>query len=195
MGKGKGSKAGASLDPEDEWISSFNADGFKEDIQALGDKLAAEQGEADLQHLNKIIGWSNAFALIGMCTLWMSPNPITVICLSLWTFSRWTMIGHHICHGGYDKLDKTSYFNRFTFAVGSQYKRTCDWLDWMLPEAWNVEHNNLHHYSLGEGEGGDPDLVEYNLRYLRDMHTDHARLKRTAVPRGGPHVVPRVQAN
>lgn len=40
-----------------------------------------------------------------------------------------------------------------------------DWLDWMLPEAWNVEHNNLHHYKLGEQ--GDPDLVERNFEPLR----------------------------
>jgi len=37
----------------------------------------------------------------------------------------------------------------------------------MLPEAWNVEHNNLHHYRTGEP--GDPDLVERNLVTLRDM--------------------------
>jgi len=37
----------------------------------------------------------------------------------------------------------------------------------MLPEAWNVEHNNLHHYRLGES--GDPDLVERNLELMRDV--------------------------
>ena len=42
-----------------------------------------------------------------------------------------------------------------------------DWLDWMLPEAWNVEHNNLHHYRLSES--GDPDLVERNLETMRDF--------------------------
>ena len=35
----------------------------------------------------------------------------------------------------------------------------------MLVEAWNVEHNQLHHYHLGEIE--DPDLVEHNLAFLR----------------------------
>ena len=35
----------------------------------------------------------------------------------------------------------------------------------MLPEAWNVEHNNRHHYNLSEIE--DPDLVENNLIDLR----------------------------
>ena len=37
--------------------------------------------------------------------------------------------------------------------------------DWMLPEAWGVEHNRLHHYHLGEDR--DPDLVERNLDFVR----------------------------
>ena len=37
----------------------------------------------------------------------------------------------------------------------------------MLPEAWNIEHNRLHHYHLGEPM--DPDLVERNLAFLRKM--------------------------
>jgi hypothetical protein len=40
------------------------------------------------------------------------------------------------------------------------------WFDWMLPEAWNVEHNNLHHYRLSEAD--DPDLVERNLGIIRN---------------------------
>ena len=38
----------------------------------------------------------------------------------------------------------------------------------MLPEAWNVEHNNLHHYRLSES--GDPDLVERNLELMREIN-------------------------
>jgi len=76
------------------------------------------------------------------------------------------MIAHHTCHGGYDKChpDK-GRFNRFRFAVGSLLCRMRDWLDWMVPEAWNVEHNNRHHYCLSELD--DPDLVENNLRDVR----------------------------
>jgi len=37
----------------------------------------------------------------------------------------------------------------------------------MMPEAWNVEHNNRHHYCLSEIE--DPDLVENNLVELRNL--------------------------
>jgi fatty acid desaturase len=42
----------------------------------------------------------------------------------------------------------------------------------MLPEAWNIEHNRLHHYHLGEPQ--DPDLVERNLEFLRSMDTSMA---------------------
>ena len=38
----------------------------------------------------------------------------------------------------------------------------------MMPEAWNVEHNNRHHYCLSELD--DPDLVEENLVDLRNMN-------------------------
>ena len=49
-----------------------------------------------------------------------------------------------------------------------------DWFDWMLPEAWNVEHNNLHHYRTGEP--GDPDLVERNLEVRHPRPRPRARL-------------------
>jgi len=83
--------------------------------------------------------------------------------------ARWTMVGHHVCHGGYNSLQSengevTGRFHRRAFARGV-WKRCTDWMDWMLPEAWDVEHNHLHHYQLGEKE--DPDLVERNMEPLR----------------------------
>jgi hypothetical protein len=98
-----------------------------------------------------------------------SVNVITIFALSTWTCARWTMIAHHTCHGGYDKVDSSTAgrWNRFRFALGSTWRRVCDWLDWMMPEAWNVEHNNRHHYNLSEVH--DPDLVEANLTSMREM--------------------------
>jgi len=75
------------------------------------------------------------------------------------------MIAHHTCHGGYNRV-KAGKFNSRGFALGSVMKRVSDWCDWMLPEAWNIEHNRLHHYHLGESK--DPDLVERNLQFLRE---------------------------
>ncbi|MCB9610734.1 MAG: fatty acid desaturase, partial [Polyangiaceae bacterium] len=46
------------------------------------------------------------------------------------------------------------------------WRRWLDWPDVIQPEAWNVEHNHLHHARLGERF--DPDLVEQNLRWVRE---------------------------
>jgi len=79
------------------------------------------------------------------------------------------MIGHHVCHGGYDNtVAAKNGYSRWVFAVGSVVRRAFDWFDWMLPEAWNIEHGRLHHYSLNESE--DPDLVQMNTAFLRDIN-------------------------
>lgn len=77
------------------------------------------------------------------------------------------LAAHHTCHGGYNRVDAGKYNSR-GFALGSVKRRIEDWCDWMKPEAWNVEHNRLHHYHLGEPL--DPDLVERNLEFLRKMN-------------------------
>lgn len=156
------------LESEDEWIESFDLAKFTSDVKELGEDLNRGQGQADVNHLNKMVNWSNTCAAVGLFSMGFSVNIITIFALSTWTMTRWTMIAHHVCHGGYDKChpNKTRW-NRFKFAVGSFWNRLCDWFDWMLPEAWNVEHNNRHHYCLSEID--DPDLVEQNLGNLRDM--------------------------
>jgi len=158
----------AALAPEDKWVASWDTEAFRKDVDDLGNRLLANQGPADVEHLKKMIMWSNVCAAVGLGTMWMTPNPVSVFCISAWIMSRWTMIAHHTCHGGYNKQDDgTGRFTSIGFAVGSVMTRCRDWFDWMLPEAWNVEHNNLHHYRLGEA--GDPDLVERNLEMLRDI--------------------------
>jgi len=153
----------------DEWVAKFDVTAFAAEIRELGNRLEKGQGKADVQHLKKMVMWCNICALVGLATMGWGVNPISIIGLSTWTFSRWTMIAHHTCHGGYDKChpDKGRW-HRFKFAIGSFWRRICDWFDWMMPEAWNVEHNNRHHYNLSELE--DPDLVENNLSDLRDTN-------------------------
>ena len=90
-----------------QWVTKVDIKAFKEEVQALGKKLLDGQGEADMAHLRKIVMWSDMCCAVGLLTMWMTANPITVIALALWTFSRWTMIGHHTCHGGYDRCDKS----------------------------------------------------------------------------------------
>ena len=130
------------LADEDKWLAKFDFPGFAKEIKELGKRLEKDQGPADVAHLNKMIMWSNTFAAIGLSTMGLGVNPITIICLSLYTFSRWTMIAHHVCHGGYEKCHPNkSRWSRFKFGLGTLWRRFNDWFDWMMPEAWNVEHN------------------------------------------------------
>lgn len=87
----------AELKEGEEWIEKFDLNAFAADINALGKKLEQEQGEDDVRHLNKMIMWSNTFAAFGLLTMGMSVNVLSVIALSTFTFSRWTMVAHHTC--------------------------------------------------------------------------------------------------
>lgn len=152
----------------DQWVANLDYEGFGKEVTALGKELQQLNGEGDVAHLNKIVSWRNAAAAMGVLTMWMAPNPLTVLALSTWTYASWTMIAHHTCHGGYNRVN-AGKFNSRGFALNTIQRRVLDWLDWMSPEAWNVEHNRLHHYRLNEGS--DPDLVQRNLGFLRDGNT------------------------
>ena len=156
------------LAADEAWIEQLDLKAFGRDVKALGKQLADDEGSADIEHFNKVRNWSRLCGVIGIATMALPPNPLTICALSTWTYSRWTMIAHHTCHGGYDRHSMEGGGWRFrarSFALGGTARRARDWLDWMLPEAWNLEHNVLHHYKLGEQ--GDPDLVERNLEFVR----------------------------
>ncbi|KAJ8601692.1 hypothetical protein CTAYLR_003182 [Chrysophaeum taylorii] len=155
------------LSAEDKWIAEVDLVEFEKEVTALGQWLAKQQGPEDIAHLRKIIWWSRLCQYVGVATMWWRVNPISIFFLSLGTMTRWTIVAHHVCHGGFDKCGEE--FNRFTFGVGSMFRRVVDWLDWMMVEAWNIEHNQLHHYHLGEDS--DPDLVEHNTWELRESST------------------------
>ena len=123
----------SNLAAEDQWIANLDYEGFGKEVTALGKQLQKEGGQADVNHLKKMVLWRNACALIGLATCWMAPNPLTVAALSTWTYASWTMIAHHTCHGGYNRVDAGG-FNSRGFALGSVWNRAKDWLDWMHPE-------------------------------------------------------------
>ena len=148
-------------------MNEINYSEFKNDINKIKNEILSIEKKDILNHFNKIKGWSDCFYWIGIITLCLSPYTIIPwLFLSLGIFSKWTIIGHHICHGGYDNYKEINY-NRRTYGVKTLHRRCKDWFDWWLIEAWNMEHNNLHHYNLGEIK--DPDLVEHNF-YLRTLN-------------------------
>jgi fatty acid desaturase len=135
------------------------------ELCALRDSVRAERGPEDFAHLRKIERWGKTCTALGLSTAWIAPNLASAALLSQGKFTRWTMMGHHVLHKGYDEAEGVP--ERYTskgFARGA--RRRADWLDVILPEAWDQEHNVLHHYRLGEE--ADPDLVERNLEWLRN---------------------------
>jgi fatty acid desaturase len=164
-----------------KWRETFDLAAWASEVRAVEKELKADIDQDDVKHLNKILTWANAFYFGGLAILFATPfltnafnaiggvNPIAAFCMSTAICARWTMVGHHVCHGGYNTAQSengvvTGRFHRRTFAKGLA-RRITDWMDWMMPEAWDVEHNHLHHYQLGES--ADPDLVERNMTPLR----------------------------
>lgn len=65
--------------------------------------------------------------------MWLDPNPITIAALSTWTYANWTMVAHHTCHGGYNRVDAGKYNSR-GFALGSVTRRIADWVSRYHPD-------------------------------------------------------------
>jgi len=140
---------------------------FERDLDLLQAELRKGDGVDDLAHLKKIERWGRLCGALGFMTAWMIPNPISAFLISQAKFTRWTMVAHPVLHKGYDRIPGVP--DRYTskgFARG--WRRFADWFDWMLPEGWKREHNQLHHFHLGEKD--DPDLVEHNVKWLRKLH-------------------------
>jgi fatty acid desaturase len=140
---------------------------FAKDIDALRAELTSRLGPEDLAHFRKMERWGRAATALGYATAWIAPNPVSVAALAIGSSARWTIVMHHVSHRGMDQVPGVP--ERLTskrFGRGGLRARVRDWLDWVEPEAWNLEHNVLHHYRTGEL--ADPDLVEHHMQMLRD---------------------------
>lgn len=142
-------------------------DAFLHDILALRAEAFASLGAEDIEHLQKIERWGRLCTAGGYATAWLAPNLLSAALLSLGSTARWTIVTHHVTHKGMDKVPGVpARLTSKEFGVGN--RRWSDWLDWIHPDAWRHEHNLLHHYHLGESD--DPDLVEENVRALRESN-------------------------
>ena len=167
-----------------KWREGLDLAGWAAEMRAIEKEFKSpEHFVEDVKHLKKILTWANVCYFGGLAILAAMPmlgmnmpawlhgaNPVAAFFMSVAICARWTMVGHHTCHGGYNAAQSTNgevtgRFHRRKFARGL-WRRVTDWMDWMLPEAWDVEHNHLHHYQLGED--ADPDLVERNMKELRE---------------------------
>lgn len=122
----------------------------------------------DFQHLKKIERWGRISAFLGYSMAWIFPlNLLGAVLISIGNTCRWANVAHPVLHGAYDKVPGVpERYTRKGFARG--WHRLFDWMDWILPAAWDREHNKLHHYNLGEES--DPDNIEINMEWLRNSN-------------------------
>lgn len=138
---------------------------FARDVDAFRAELEASLGPSDLAHFQKMERWGRVATGLGYATAWLGPNPVAVALLALGSTARWTIVAHHVSHRGLDRVPGApARYKSKVFARGLR-RRLVDWLDWVDPEAWDYEHNVLHHYRVGER--ADPDLVEHHMEAVR----------------------------
>lgn len=138
---------------------------FTAEVQQLRDELDAVRGPADAFHLRLVWGTAIALWAMGWAFAWI-PNPFSPIAIALARSIRWTCVAHHVLHRGYDRVPGLpEYATSRGFAKG--WRRWVDWPDWLEPEAWKREHNQLHHYRLGEVY--DPDVLELNSHGIPEL--------------------------
>ena len=149
---------------EDQRLDGIDYDGFAKEIYSLGKEMRDSLSYSDFKHLKKLIWINRLCTFFGYATAWILPNPLSIYLISQGLVGKW-MVMHHVGHGGYDNVPNIP--RRYTskvFALG--WRRYIDWFDWILPEAWNYEHNVLHHYHTSEQH--DPDLVEDHAMFARE---------------------------
>ncbi len=122
----------------------------------------------DFQHLKRVERWGRLSAILGYSIAWIFPlNILGAFLISLGNISRWANVAHPVLHGAYDKVPNIpKHYTRKGFAKGR--RRIIDWMDWIVPAAWDYEHNKMHHYNLGEDS--DPDNIEINMKWLRESN-------------------------
>jgi fatty acid desaturase len=146
--------------PVDKWAR------FAREIDELGKELRANVSQRDFKQLRRHERWGRLASVLGYATAWILPNPVSAFLISLGNFTRWALVFHPISHGALDKVPGVpARYTSKGFAQGA--RRFLDWFDWITPENWDEEHNNLHHYFTG-GEK-DPDVVGRNARYVREL--------------------------
>ncbi len=144
-------------------LPRLDYDAFARDLEAIRAEAVASLGPDDFAHLRRMERWGHACAALGYATAWIAPNPVSAALISLGATARWTIVTHHVTHGGMDRVPGVpARYTSKGFAKGR--RRLVDWFDWMLPDAWHYEHNVLHHYHTNEAS--DPDLVEQNFEAL-----------------------------
>ncbi len=152
----------------------INKEQLQKDIEEIKESIGDPTWE-DFQHLLKLELWGRICTISGFILILVSASfglsglefwglaLLAAVLIGVGNVARWANVTHPILHGAYDKVPNVPYkYTKAGYARG--FNRYIHWLDWIKPEAWEYEHNIMHHYHLGESD--DPDNVEKNLQWL-----------------------------
>jgi fatty acid desaturase len=172
------------IKPKYARYEDVDKDELQRDIDEIK-KTIGSPTEEDFKHLLKLERWGIAltiiaYSLIAILAYLEYTNPslssvtywsiaiLAAISLGISNVSKWANTAHPILHGAYDKVPNIpEKYTKNGYSRGKN--RYFHWLDWIKPEAWEYEHNIMHHYHLGEVD--DPDNVEKNLQWLIQSRT------------------------
>jgi fatty acid desaturase len=150
--------------PAHDVVANVDLKAFRADVDALHAELKSDLGEPDLAHLRKMVRWGRICSWLGYALAWPMVNPLAAILIGMGNVGRWASVTHPVMHRGYDAVPNVpERYKSRNYAIG--WRRYLDWLDWLHPDAWAHEHNQLHHYHTGQRE--DPDIVERNAWFIR----------------------------
>ncbi len=135
----------------------LDVEAFRRDMDEVRADLDAARGPEDTAHLRRIVFSTHIASWLGWGLSVVGPNPLSVLLIAYSRSVGWTCVAHHVLHKGYDKVEgQPARWTSRGFAKG--WRRWVQWPDVLEPDAWDREHNQLHHYRLGEIH--DPDVVE-----------------------------------
>lgn len=141
------------------------------DIDRVLSAARSSTGDEDIRHVRAFSLATRLIAAGGYILGAVSVNPLAPILITLSNIGRWGL-AHQILHCSYDRIPNCPKWLRgSTFARG--WRRYWDWCDWILPEGWQHEHNQLHHVNTGGPK--DPDIIEANLDFLRQSDFSRGR--------------------
>lgn len=143
-------------------MQQINIDDFAQEIRAIGREAQQSLSIKDYYHMRAVGLFGQLLFVLAVVSCVFGYAVIAALLLSQSLMTKWLLM-HHIGHGGYNKVPGVpKRFHSKYYAIG--WRRYIHWFDWIRADAWNHEHNYLHHSFTGEDK--DPDLVERNLQWL-----------------------------
>jgi fatty acid desaturase len=136
---------------------------FRFTVERIIQEQRSSASFRDIRHIRAFDVFGRIVALLAYALSAWRLNPMSPVLIVIAQMGRWGL-AHQVLHHAYDHVPSCPKWLRGSeFARG--WRRLWDWCDWIVPEAWQLEHNIHHKHTGGRS---DPDVVESNLGFLRD---------------------------